>query len=312
MGHGQTEPISRRCSACSAPIRPVTAATAVGVWRTHVLRRRGRERSRARRTPERSRGAAFVTFALPAGVTGPTPAHDRRELADMRRACRGPDADRCRRRDVARGLWHSRRGPLAVDGQIVPGLPSLAHPRRRAGTASHVISKSGAFGHPTCCAICSRRTHPHATRSSLLAPSRDHHGRSGRDRPGDHRQGLRRDCATRIAIRRARAAGASAAAPRCERAEARSAPASRFRRCGGRRRLAARSASCKRSEGEPRFLPGWSRRRWRPLRLSRDRARRAPGAGRADRRDRHRAAEQGGAQQGRLPLPRPHRDARAN
>ena len=66
-------------------------------------------------------------------------------------------------------------------------------------------------------------------------------------------------------------------------------------------------------------LAGWTRgrtdpagravgRRW-PLRLPGGRARRPPGDGRPDRRHRHRAAEQGGAEQGRLPLSRPYRDA---
>ena len=50
-------------------------------------------------------------------------------------------------------------------------------------------------------------------------------------------------------------------------------------------------------------------RRWRPLRLPGGRARRPSGAGWPDRRHRHRAAEQGSPEQGRLPLSRPYRDA---
>ncbi|CAA9270782.1 MAG: 4-hydroxythreonine-4-phosphate dehydrogenase, partial [uncultured Acetobacteraceae bacterium] len=139
------------------------------------------------------------------------------------------------------------------------------------------------------------------------APPRYHHGRPGRDRPRDHRQSLQD---ARHADRRRRPPAAGDRQRPGAGARPRGAGAGPFHpaRRGHRRRVARPLLPPGRTRGRAdtaRPVVG----RWRPLRLSRRGAGRAAGRGAQGRRHRHRAAEQGGAEQGRLPLRRPHRDA---
>ena len=135
---------------------------------------------------------------------------------------------------------------------------------------------------------------------------RYHDGRSRRDRPGDHRQGLRQ-LAAAAGFRRAAAAGdrpsfrAEAAARDCLRAASdiptmAEAAAGRLWPCCRPVRNRSRSV-------RPLSAGG------RALCLSGRRTRGAAGAAGTDRRHRDRAAEQGGAEPRRLSLCRPHRHA---
>ncbi len=78
---------------------------------------------------------------------------------------------------------------LDLFGQILPGVPRAAM-RGGSWAGVEVISKSGLSVLRACCTTCffplpNGRSHADDTATG------DHHGRSGGDRAGDHRQGLR-------------------------------------------------------------------------------------------------------------------------
>ena len=96
-----------------------------------------------------SRGAAFATFALPAGVTraGARDAIDA-TMADLLPRLPRPQTLVVSGGETLRGVCGSLGADhLLVDGQIAPGIPSS---RIRGGVwdSVRVISKSGAFGAP--------------------------------------------------------------------------------------------------------------------------------------------------------------------
>ncbi len=97
----------------------------------------------------RSRGAAFITFALPPGVTRA----DARQAIDATMADMLPRLPRPQTLIVSGGETLRAvcgilgADHLVVDGQIAPGIPS-SRIRGGAWDGVRVISKSGAFGAP--------------------------------------------------------------------------------------------------------------------------------------------------------------------
>ena len=206
---------------------------------------------------------------------------------------------------------------LEVRGQFEPGLPhSLIRGGRWDGAT--VVSKSGASAARRSGAICCPppgTSKPQLRNRSASARRRLEHEHATWRSPWATRPGS----APRSSSRPAGAGGRGSTgatlrlliigsnarwnAPRAAFAPELDIPAVRRRRrlagallpAGGAGERADRARACCRRMAAA--SPTWRS------------SGRAPGAGRAGRRHRHRAAEQGGAEQGRLPLRRPHRDA---
>jgi uncharacterized protein YgbK (DUF1537 family) len=146
---GQAEPIEQPLLGLFGTDHPVTRQQLSAVSQ-HVLAVQPAEPlATAIAEAMQSRGAAFITFALPAGVTRA----DGRDAIDAIMADMLPRLPRPQTLVVSGGeTLRAVCGILAadhlvVDGQIAPGIPS-SHIRGGAWDGVRVISKSGAFGAP--------------------------------------------------------------------------------------------------------------------------------------------------------------------
>ena len=145
---GQAEPIEQPLLGLFGTDHPVTRQQLSAVSQ-HVFAVQPAEPKAATAIAEamRSRGAAFVTFALPAGVTraGARDAIDT-TMADVLPRLPRPQTLIVSGGETLRTVCSILGADhLVVDGQIAPGIPS-SRIRGGAWDGVRVISKSGAFG----------------------------------------------------------------------------------------------------------------------------------------------------------------------